>query len=157
MPWSRTYLRPPGALSEKQLKARCVSCGQCAAVCNFRAVEMTPDGLFGPETPKIYARKNPCRLCMRCSDICPTDALHKVEQDNARMGMAVIDAQRCVDYQERSNIICWTCFNICPMRGRAILLKHGYSPVITDQCQGCGVCAFVCLVSAITIVPERMR
>ena len=152
------FLRPPGVYSEKELAARCVSCGQCVAVCPFHCIEMTPDFLFlGPETPKVFHRKSPCFLCMKCSDICPTGALHKVSMEKAGMGVAVIDKEKCVDYQEVNLVMCWTCYERCPMKAKAIVLRGGYMPTITDDCAGCGVCEYVCPAKAISVIPTRFR
>ncbi len=118
---------------------------------------MTPDSLFGSETPKVFQRKSPCFLCMKCTAICPTDALHDVPMEQAGMGMAFLDAKICVGYQEENSIMCWTCYERCPLRGTAIELKNGYTPDITRQCVGCGVCEYVCPVKAITVTASRHR
>ncbi len=150
-----TFLRPPGVVSENDLKERCISCGQCAQVCNFDCIEMRPDSLFGSSTPKVFHHKAPCFLCMKCSGICPTGALRDVPMEASGMGMARLNRKICVDYQEESGIMCWTCYERCPMKGTAIVLEGGYIPAIADACVGCGVCAYVCPTRAITVVPQR--
>lgn len=152
----RHYLRPPGVISEKDLKARCIACGQCAAVCNYACIVMSPDLLFGPDTPKVFHRKSPCFLCMKCGEICPTGALRNVPMQGAGMGLAFLDEAKCVDYQEQNAIMCWTCYERCPLKGEAITLQHGYIPAITDECVGCGVCEYVCPTKAISITPSRL-
>lgn len=149
------YLRPPGVVSEKDFTARCISCGQCAAVCNYTCIEMTADFLFGPLTPKVFPQKSPCFLCMKCSDICPTGALRHVTMEQAGMGRAYLDTKKCHDYQDKNAIMCWTCFERCPLKGRAIELANGYTPEITDDCVGCGVCEYVCPTGAIHTIPTR--
>ena len=150
------FLRLPGVSSEKDFKAKCISCGQCAQVCNYHCVELTPDYPFGPSTPKVFQRKSPCWLCMKCSDICPTDALRQVKMEEAGMGMAYLNLKTCVDYQEDSGLMCWTCYDRCPLRGKAIVLDMGYIPKVTDECVGCGVCEYVCPITAITVTPTRL-
>ncbi len=157
MPRAFPFLRPPGVVSEQDLKARCIACGQCVAVCTFRCIEMTRDSLFGAETPKVFQRKSPCFLCMKCTATCPTEALRDVPMERSGMGMAHLDAKTCVDYQKELNIMCWTCYERCPMRGTAIVLKNGYRPTVTDACVGCGVCEYVCPVKAIAVTPTRYR
>lgn len=94
---------------------------------------------------------------MKCSDVCPTDALRQVKPENADMGKAVLDAKICLEYQDESSVMCWTCYEKCPLKGRAIVLKHGYISTITDDCVGCGVCEYVCPVKAIrTIAAESL-
>lgn len=150
-----SFLRPPGVVSEKDFKSRCVSCGQCAAVCNYQCIEMTPDYPLGPATPKVFQHDSPCFLCMKCSAICPTDALCDVSMEESDMGMAYLNTRICVDYQEENSIMCWTCFEKCPLKGHAIILEFGYIPKITEDCVGCGVCEYVCPTDAITTTPMR--
>jgi NAD-dependent dihydropyrimidine dehydrogenase PreA subunit len=116
---------------------------------------MTPDSLFGGETPKVFHRKAPCYLCMKCGPACPTDALCDVPMDQAGMGLAHLDRKICVDYQKDLNIMCWTCYERCPLRGKGMILEKGYQPVVTEACVGCGVCEYVCPVKAITVTPTR--
>jgi NAD-dependent dihydropyrimidine dehydrogenase PreA subunit len=150
------FLRPPGVRSEKDLKARCVSCGRCVAVCNYACIEMTPDYVFfGNETPKIFQRRSPCFLCMKCVAVCPTEALRNVPVEESGMGMAYLDKEKCVGYQKSTGIMCWTCYERCPLKGKAMILKHGYLPEVTKQCVGCGVCEYVCPVAVIMVTPAR--
>jgi ferredoxin-type protein NapG len=117
---------------------------------------MTPDHIFfGGWTPKIFQRKSPCFLCMKCSAICPTGALRNVSMEESGMGVARLDRARCVDYRKNTGIMCWTCYERCPLKGKAIVLKKGYLPEVTEQCVGCGVCEFVCPVNVITVTPSR--
>ncbi|MDR1686611.1 MAG: 4Fe-4S dicluster domain-containing protein [Desulfovibrio sp.] len=155
---SPPFLRPPGVLSEKDFKARCISCGRCAQVCNYACIELTPDYfLFGGDTPKIFQNRSPCFLCMRCSAVCPTAALRDVAATDAGMGTAVLDRKRCVDYQTESGIMCWTCYERCPLKGTAIYLRNGYIPAVrAKDCAGCGVCEYVCPIDAIKVTPLRL-
>lgn len=114
---------------------------------------MRPDSLFGPDRPRVYASRAPCFLCMKCSDICPTDALAEVRPEQAAMGKGLLNIKACLEYQEENAIMCWTCYEKCPLKGRAIILEHGYMPTIMDECVGCGVCEYVCPVKAITVTP----
>jgi NAD-dependent dihydropyrimidine dehydrogenase PreA subunit len=151
------FLRPPGVVSEQDLKARCIACGQCAQVCNYNCIVFRPDHILSSELPRVYQLEKPCRLCMKCVEICPTKALREVPMGKAGMGMAHLDRNTCVDYQRQRSIMCWTCYERCPMKGTAIYLKNGYVPAVTDQCVGCGVCEYVCPIGAITVTPTRLR
>ena len=93
---------------------------------------------------------------MKCSDIGPTDALRQVIMKDSGMGLAHLTLKKGVDYQEESGLMCWTCYDRCPLRGKAIVLDMGYIPkVIPEECAGCGVCEYVCPITAITVTPAR--
>ena len=150
------FLRPPGVLSEIDFKQRCIACGQCALICNYGCIELHPDYFFGVATPRVYQRKSPCFLCMKCSEICPTNALRDVPMQKSGMGKAFLDSKKCVDYQEENAVMCWTCYERCPLKGTAIVLGGGgYVPEVQDECVGCGVCEYVCPIHAISVTPSR--
>ena len=156
---SRTkFLRPPGARPENEFLIRCLQCGQCAQVCIFDCIRMrTGFDPFVSGTPEIDPTIAPCFLCMRCSAICPSDALEDVPIEKARMGYATLDKKKCHTWQETSEggLICRSCYERCPLKSTAMHLKYGIYPVITDQCVGCGVCEHVCPVKAIKTTPTR--
>lgn len=148
------FLRPPGARPEKEFLARCLQCGQCAQVCIFDCISMrTGFDFFQSGTPQINPKKAACFLCMRCSAICPSDALEDVPIEKVRMGYARLDRAKC--YTWREALICRSCYERCPIKSTAMKLLHGEYPVITDQCAGCGVCEHVCSQKAITVHPTR--
>ena len=63
-PWLR-FLRPPGALGEKEFLARCIRCLRCVNACPNSAIIVLDDS-FGPQslnTPSIKARRQACMLC----------------------------------------------------------------------------------------------
>ncbi len=153
MIWSK-FLRPPGARPEKEFLARCLQCGQCAQVCIFDCIRMrTGFNPFVSGTPEIDPRKAACHLCMRCSAICPSDALEDVPIEESRMGYAKLDKKQCHTWE--GFIICRSCFERCPLKGTAMILERGLYPVITDVCVGCGVCEYVCPEQAIVTIPTR--
>ncbi len=148
------FLRPPGARPEKEFLARCLQCGQCAQVCIFDCIRMrTGFNPFLSGTPEISPRQAPCFLCMRCSAICPSDALEDVPIEKAKMGFARLTRKKC--YTWEGLIICRSCFERCPLKAAAIILEKGLYPVITDKCVGCGVCEHVCPRKAIVTIPTR--
>ena len=149
-----SFLRPPGARPEKEFLARCLQCGQCAQVCIFVCIRMrTGFNPFVSGTPEIDPRKAACHLCMRCSAICPSDALEDVPIEESRMGYARLDRKQCHTW--KGFIICRSCFERCPLKGTAMILEKGMYPVITDVCVGCGVCEYVCPEQAIVTIPTR--
>jgi len=148
------FLRPPGARPEKEFLARCLQCGQCAQVCIFDCIRMrTGFDPFVSGTPEIDPRQAPCFLCMRCSAICPSDALEDVPIEKSQMGYAKLDKKKC--YTWKGFIICRSCFERCPLKGTAMILEKGMYPAITEVRVGCGVCEHVCPQEAIVTIPTR--
>lgn len=146
-------LRPPGAVDEESFSKLCVRCGQCVVVCPYGTVGLT-DG-FGRDRllPKVEPRTQPCWLCMKCPPVCPSGALDSSLSDlrQVRMGRAYILKDRCYNYI--GGIMCWTCYDRCPLRGQAIILEGGLTPAITTDCVGCGICEYVCPVQAVETLP----
>lgn len=77
----------------------------------------------------------------------------------ANMGQAYILQDRC--HNHNGGIMCWTCYDRCPLRGKAIVLEGGFTPAVTEACVGCGICQYVCpvmatgaLEKAIFVVPK---
>lgn len=150
-------LRPPGALDESQFLRLCVQCGQCAHICPYGAVTMAAGTGNSRNTPMVIPRSKPCYLCMKCPPQCPTGALDNWlrQPEQTRMGKAVILRNRCHNYT--GGVMCWTCYDRCPLRGKAVVLKDGVIPEITDDCVGCGVCEYVCPVQAVMTVSTGER
>ena len=127
----------------------CVVC-LCGTVCEngcikFFGLEENEHGIF---TPYLDVRRRSCTLCMRCTNICPTGALTPVPEEaqaisvNVRMGVAVVDPDRCLSYLGR---VCGYCHDACPYPGTAIRLVPPAKPVvIEDGCVGCGRCVELC-------------
>jgi MauM/NapG family ferredoxin protein len=142
---SRQPLRPPGAVPEPEFVRRCIKCNKCAQVCPYRSVHMARlDAGTRAGTPMIFARDNPCYLCMKCPPVCPTGALNPklTELREVRMGVAVINRDSCLAYQ---GIICRSCFERCPLYREAITLRDEHYPEVNESlCTGCGICENVC-------------
>ncbi len=165
-------IRPPGALSEEEFLAACTRCGLCVRDCPYDMLHLGKMGDPVPMgTPYFYAREAGCEMCedIPCVPVCPTGALsHDLTNINdARMGLAVVsDEETCIAFL---GLRCEVCYNICPIRGKAITLdrrhnvrtgKHTlFIPVIhSDACTGCGKCEEACILeeSAIRILPNRL-
>ena len=147
-------LRPPGAAAEADFLSRCVQCGQCAHVCPWRAVRMEGGMGVRRNTPVIRPHEAPCWLCMKCPPVCPSGALENslIDMEKANMGRAVMLKARCHNFT--GGVMCWTCYDRCPLRGKAIILQDGVLPTLTEQCVGCGVCEYVCPVKALVTIPQ---
>ena len=162
-------LRPPGALPEKDFLATCTRCGLCVRDCPYDILKLAGVGeQVAVGTPYFTAREAGCEMCedIPCIPVCPTNALdHNLTNiDESRMGLAVVvDQETCVAFL---GLRCEVCFNVCPVRGKAITIemshnrrsgKHAlFIPVVhSDSCTGCGKCEEVCItdVAAIKILP----
>ncbi|MCW5587935.1 MAG: ferredoxin-type protein NapG, partial [Chromatiales bacterium] len=147
-------VRPPGAADEKAFQAACIRCGLCVRDCPYDTLKLAS---LGDEvalgTPYFEARDIPCEMCddIPCVKACPTGALDPAlkEIEKARMGLAVVvDQEACIAFQ---GLRCEVCFNVCPVRGKAITLNYQHNdrsgkhalfiPVVhSKDCTGCGKC-----------------
>ncbi len=167
-----TALRPPGALPEADFLGACIRCGMCVRDCPYDILSLAPLGdAVATGTPYFVARSGPCEMCedIPCIANCPTNALdHSLENiDDARMGLAVVvDQESCIAFL---GLRCEVCFNVCPLRGKAISLhyqsnersgKHAlFIPVVHSvACTGCGLCEKACILeeAAIKIFPQHL-
>lgn len=146
-------LRPPGAVDENDFIRLCARCGKCMEICPHMSIKLKAGFGASRHTPYIDPSYEPCQLCMKCPPVCPTGALDatKTDMEKAGMGRAYILTNLCHNYIDST--MCMTCYDRCPLRGKAIILSGGLTPAITSACVGCGVCAYVCPQKAVEIVP----
>ena len=138
----RVFLRPPGAVAESDLVARCTTCGDCVVACEHEAIRLL-DHTAGPlqGTPAVIPREQPCLYCadFPCIDACKEGALTR---DNLKMGTAVVAADRCL---MQHGAWCDECVQKCPLGNRALRFEAGFRLVVDEEvCTGCGVCEYVC-------------
>lgn len=147
----RRFLRPPGALAESDFLKQCIGCFKCATACPNSCIEMAgfEHGFKNVHTPMVLPRKQACTLCMRCTEVCPTGALQRVEADKeeiskkVKMGVAVIEPALCFSYYGRT---CGVCYRACPYPGKALSVGLLEQPTIDpDHCVGCGLCEQACI------------
>lgn len=165
-------IRPPGALPEEDFLGACIRCGLCSRDCPFDILALGQLGDDIPAgSPYFIARTGPCEMCedIPCVAACPTNALdHSLTDiEKSRMGLAVVvDQENCIAFQ---GLRCEVCFNVCPIRGKAITLdmqhnvrsgKHAlFIPVVhSDACTGCGLCEKACILekAAIKVFPTDL-
>lgn len=170
-------IRPPGARPEPEFLDRCIRCHECVRVCSTSGRFLQPafleGGLEALWTPIGVARYGYCEYnCTMCTDVCPTDAIHKLDEETKKktvIGIAFIDRDRCIPWYKNEN--CIVCEEQCPVPDKAIelreekiihwdgtqrLVKRPY--VKEDLCIGCGICETKCPVegkSAIIITPQN--
>ena len=165
-------IRPPGVSNEKNFLGACVRCGLCVRDCPYDTLklsQLSDDVALG--TPYFEARDIPCEMCedIPCVKACPTGALDPelTNIDDSRMGLAVvIDQESCIAFH---GLRCEVCFNVCPIRDKAISLdlqhnvrtgKHAlFIPVVhSDACTGCGKCEHACVMdeAAIKVLPIKL-
>ena len=97
------------------------------------------DGLLQARTPVLDFHKGYCDFCGKCQTACPTGALGSFDPQRDKLGVAVVQKDRCIAYFEG----CVECEKACPYE--AIALNDVGHPVIdAAKCNGCGVCENVC-------------
>jgi MauM/NapG family ferredoxin protein len=155
------FIRPPGALSEKEFLKKCVRCGACMQSCPTNAIQpaVFQSGLEGLWTPVLVPASGYCEYeCNRCTQVCPTHALARLtleEKKQFKIGTAVINRSTCYTYADGYN--CAVCEEHCPVPEKAIrfrevevnnfrgqIKKVRQIYVLPDLCIGCGICESVC-------------
>ena len=154
----RPWLRPPGALPEREFRDMCSKCNQCVSACPVYAIRIDYSGEEGAGFPYIDADMQACTLCdgQPCMPACPTGALAIVERDDIDMGTANWFEQTCRLSQGED---CTICLDDCPIGRNAIDLQEGRIVVIEDGCTGCGLCQNHCPTDpkSIIVIPKSSR
>lgn len=154
-------IRPPTAsANDAEFRQACVRCGLCGTVCENGCIRFFGgDELeHGAFTPHLDLRRRSCTLCMRCTQICPSGALHAVSDDleeiveHVKIGRAIVDPEHCLSYLGR---LCGYCHDACPIPAQAIHLTPPALPVVLDGCVGCGRCVEECPQRPTAIRVER--
>jgi ferredoxin-type protein NapG len=154
----RPWLRPPGALAEKDFRERCSKCGQCVTACPVYAIRIDYSEDEGAGFPYIDVDYQACTLCdgQPCMPACPTGALEIVERDEIDMGTANWFEQTC---RLASGEDCTICIDDCPIGVNAIEIINRQVVVKEEGCTGCGVCQNHCPTDpkSIIVIPKSAR
>ncbi|MDR1258684.1 MAG: Fe-S cluster domain-containing protein [Tannerellaceae bacterium] len=62
--------RDKGGVARKSCSNACIGCNKCEKECKFEAITIT-DNL-------AYISSQKCRLCRKCTAVCPTNAIHEL-------------------------------------------------------------------------------
>ena len=148
---------PPGAGSAQRFFTKCTDCRLCITNCPTGVLK-TP-GTVGMVHLESDVAK--CQFdCKRCVEVCPTGALLPLtlaEKQRTRLGLAVIDTQRCQAFNGEQ---CEACAPACPAHALHMVRREDNSivpEVDTELCIGCGACRSVCPMEpkAIAVVPPQ--
>lgn len=134
-------LRPPGGQDEERFRALCIRCDKCRTVCPEDCVSVSSieDGLLNARLPRLDFHQGKCTFCDLCIEACPTGALEAFDPASDKIGVAVIDPDRCIAYVSGS---CDRC-DVCEYD--AITFDEMKRPsVIEEKCNGCGACTEAC-------------
>lgn len=137
-----TCLRPPSAEDEERFRSLCLKCDRCRSACPQGCVRTgtLEDGLLNWRTPVMDFHRGLCDFCGRCEQTCPTGAIRDVDAKANRIGLAVIDPQRCIAWISGS---CRVCVDACPYE--ALSADASGRPIVdSTRCNGCGICEYRC-------------
>ncbi len=156
---ARRYIRPPGALNEKEFLALCTKCDECVKACPHYSIrKLNKDFDIADSTPIIIPEETPCYLCegLPCIRACKDGALVEVkDKEEVAMGKAYINESNCMAYGVQ---FCEQCVRNCPIPDA--MYQEDNKPVVRiEKCVGCGICETVCKTVnqpiAIKVVPVQ--
>ena len=142
---------PAGSISRDHFYSHCTACQLCVSQC--------PNDVLRPSArlatlmqPEMSFEKGFCRIdCTRCSQLCPTGAIRKVDsvadKSAIQIGHAVVIPENCV--VNRDGVHCGNCARHCPVGAITMVPKEEGSrlsipAVDPEKCIGCGACEFHC-------------
>ncbi|MBP3726466.1 MAG: 4Fe-4S binding protein [Bacteroidaceae bacterium] len=152
VPHRQTPITPPGAWSARNMARHCTGCQLCIAQCP-NGVLRPAGGLLTAMQPTMSYERGYCRPeCNRCSQVCPTDAIHPIaleEKASTQIGHAVWIEKNCVPLTD--GVECGNCARHCPTGAIEMVPldendeESPFVPQITEsRCIGCGACENLC-------------
>lgn len=152
VPERKTRLTPAGALSARNFASHCTACQLCVSAC--------PNGVLRPSSsleylmqPEMSYERGYCRPeCVRCSEVCPADAIHPItvaDKSSVQIGHAVYVRENCV--VNTDGVECGNCARHCPSGAIQMVPSVADEPdspkipvVNVERCIGCGACENLC-------------
>lgn len=152
IPARNTHISPPGSQSHINIATRCTGCQLCVSVCPNQVLR--PSGnLNNFMHPVASYERGYCRPeCTRCSEVCPTGAIQKIdvaEKSSIQIGRAQWVKDNCIPLTD--GVSCGNCERHCPtgaiqmissVEGDEDSLK--IPAVDSEKCIGCGACENLC-------------
>jgi ferredoxin-type protein NapG len=147
MKFKRSFIRPPGAISEETFLLTCTRCGDCKPACPHDAIHLINEVSAGVQnrTPFVDPYFKACQYCkdMPCIIACEPKALDFPIQGPIKLGVARFVPEHCLVSQGQ---ICDYCSNQCPDGVKALSMDANKVPGIDQAtCVGCGKCAYICV------------
>ena len=152
IPDRQTPILPPGAQRARHFAQHCTGCQLCVSAC--------PNGVLRPSTnlmklmqPEMSYERGYCRPeCKRCSEVCPTGAIHLTdvaEKVSTQVGHAVWVKENCVPLTD--GVDCGNCARHCPSGAIQMIPSDPSDPdspkipaINVERCIGCGACENLC-------------
>lgn len=139
--------RPPGAQDDERFWSACIRCDRCRSACPTNAIGVAKleEGLLAARTPRMEFRLGSCDTCdgaYRCIEACPTGALQPFDPLTSKIGMAVIDREKCETFGVSAACNA-ECVAVCPTEALH-LDDEGRLGIDEEACWGCGACEYVC-------------
>lgn len=120
----------------KVCKSACLGCGDCANVCNEKALSII-DGVCHPDP-------NPCIDCGACINACPKNLIERIPA-SARVYIACSSHCKGKEVINACNvgcIGCGMCAKKCPHN--AITMIDNLPVINYEKCTGCKTCVAIC-------------
>lgn len=144
--------RPPWAGHETAFTQRCTRCHACISACPQQVLRVG-DGGF----PQVDFSREGCDFCGACAAVCEPRAIDRQVNTVAWPTWKVHIDARCLALNK---VECRICADACDARALRFVPAIGgitSLQVLSDHCTGCGECAPVCPVGAITLATAVTR